>query len=119
MAGAYVDAVVARKLREAGVMDSKRISSDARIKAISQEMKRIPGLVTEVVVIGPERYNDLYDQFGNLNRLLAWGHAKVIELLLDKVPQCPRAVSDQFANPLVLERALQKKGRSIVLEQRT
>ncbi|MBX7208788.1 MAG: ribonuclease HIII [Verrucomicrobiaceae bacterium] len=119
IAGAYVDAVVARKLREAGVMDSKRISSDARIKAISQEMKRIPGLVTEVVVIGPERYNDLYDQFGNLNRLLAWGHAKVIELLLDKVPQCPRAVSDQFANPLVLERALQKKGRSIVLEQRT
>ena len=31
IAGAYVDADVARKLREIGVMDSKRIGSDARI----------------------------------------------------------------------------------------
>ena len=43
----------------------------------------------------------------------------MIELLLEKVPDCPRAVSDQFANPRVLEQALQKRGRSIVLEQRT
>ena len=119
IAGAYVDAKVARKLRESGVMDSKRISSDARIAAIAGEMRRIDGFVSEVIVIGPERYNELYAQFGNLNKLLAWGHAKVIELLLEKVPDCPRAVSDQFANPRVLEQALQKRGRSIVLEQRT
>lgn len=119
IAGAYVDADVARKLREVGVMDSKRISSDARIHSIAEEMRRIPGLVSEVIVVGPERYNQLYSQFGNLNKLLAWGHAKVIELLLENVPDCPRAVSDQFANALVLERAMQKRGRNIVLEQRT
>jgi len=119
IAGAYVDADVARKLREIGVMDSKRIGSDARIRSLADEMGRIGGLVSEVVVIGPERYNQLYAQFGNLNKLLAWGHAKVIELLLEKVPDCPRAVSDQFANPRVLEQALQKRGRTIVLEQRT
>jgi len=119
IAGAYVDAGVARKLRDIGVMDSKRISSDARITAIAAEMRRVPGFVAEVIVVGPERYNQLYDQFGNLNKLLAWGHAKVIELLLEQVPGCPRAVSDQFANPIVLERAMQKKGRNIVLEQRT
>lgn len=119
IAGAYVDADVARMLREIGVMDSKRIGSDARIKSIAAEMQRIPGLVSEVIVIGPERYNQLYAQFGNLNKLLAWGHAKVIELLLEKVPDCPRAVSDQFANPRVLQQALQKRGQSIVLEQRT
>lgn len=119
IAGAYVDADVARKLRSIGVMDSKRISSDTRIMAISAEMRKVPGFVAEVIVVGPERYNQLYDQFGNLNKLLAWGHAKVIELLLEKIPDCPRAVSDQFANPIVLERAMQKKGRNIVLEQRT
>ena len=119
IAGAYVDANVARKLRDIGVMDSKRISSDARIIAIAGDMRKIPGFIGEVIVVGPERYNQLYDQFGNLNKLLAWGHAKVIELLLEKVPDCPRAVSDQFANPIVLERAMQKKGRNIVLEQRT
>lgn len=119
IAGAYVDGNMARKLRESGVMDSKRISSDARIKAIATEMRRMPGLESEVVVITPERYNELYDQFGNLNKLLAWGHAKVIELLLEKVPDCPRAVSDQFANPRILNQALQKRGRLITLEQRT
>lgn len=119
IAGAYVDGNMARKLREHGVMDSKRISSDARIKAIATEMRRMPGMVSEVVVITPERYNELYAQFGNLNKLLAWGHAKVIELLLEKVPDCPRAVSDQFADPRVLNQALQKRGRSITLEQRT
>ena len=119
IAGAYVDATVARKLRESGVMDSKRISSDERIAALAGEMRRIDGFVSEVIVIGPERYNELYAQFGNLNKLLAWGHSKVIELLLEKVPDCPRAISDQFANPRVLEQALQKRGRSIVLEQRT
>ena len=119
IAGAYVDASIARKLREIGVMDSKRIGSDARIISIAADMHRIHGFVSEVIVIGPERYNDLYAQFGNLNKLLAWGHAKVIELLLEKVPDCPRAMSDQFANPRVLQQALQKRGRSIVLEQRT
>jgi len=54
-----------------------------------------------------------------LNRLLAWGHAKIIEVMLEKRPDCPRALSDQFANPRELERALQERGRAIDLEQRT
>lgn len=119
IAGAYVDREVARKLRDLGVMDSKRIGSDARIESLANEMRRLDGFAHEVVMIGPEKYNELYARFGNLNRLLAWGHAKVIELLLEKVPACQRAISDQFANPRVLERALQQKGRAILLEQRT
>lgn len=119
VAGAYVDAGIARQLRELGVVDSKRIGSDARIKALAAEMQGIAGFRSEVIVIGPERYNELYAKFGNLNRLLAWGHAKVIENLLARVPDCPRALSDQFANPRVLQRALQERGRSIIIEQRT
>src|SRR5216110_3627028 len=34
IAGAYVDSAIARKLLDAGVQDSKRISSDARIHAL-------------------------------------------------------------------------------------
>src|SRR5205085_5719348 len=67
----------------------------------------------------PERYNELYKKFGNLNKLLAWGHARVIENLLEAHPECPRALSDQFANPSLIKRALLEKGRGIVLEQRT
>jgi ribonuclease HIII len=54
-----------------------------------------------------------------LNRLLAWGHARVIENLLELKPECPRALSDQFANPRLVKSALMEKGRGIHLEQRT
>jgi ribonuclease HIII len=71
------------------------------------------------VAIGPERYNDLYEKFGNLNSLLGWGHARVIENLLAKKPDCPRALSDKFADAKVIERALLQHGKAIRLEQRT
>jgi ribonuclease HIII len=119
VAGVYVDGAAARQLKEAGVMDSKRISSDARIEVLAAVIRKVPGLRHEVIVMTPRRYNELYTKFGNLNRLLAWGHAKVMENLLEQVPDCPRAVSDQFANPAVLQRALQERGRRIELVQRT
>lgn len=119
IAGVYADAGVARMLRERGAVDSKQISSDQKIEKLAEAVRAIPGLRWEVVQINPERYNALCEKFGNLNRLLAWGHAKVIEVLLERVPDCPRAVSDQFANPAVLQRALQEKGRRIDLVQRT
>jgi ribonuclease HIII len=71
------------------------------------------------VLIGPERYNDLYEKFGNLNKLLGWGHARVIENLLGKRPECPRALSDKFADARVIESALLQHGQQIQLEQRT
>ncbi|MBL9129576.1 MAG: ribonuclease HIII [Verrucomicrobiaceae bacterium] len=119
IAGVYVDAGIARRLKDAGVMDSKRISSDARIAQLATAIRSVPGIAYEVVSISPDRYNELYEKIGNLNRLLAWGHSKVIELLLEKRPDCPRALSDQFANPAVLQRALQERGRKIELVQRT
>ena len=119
IAGAYVDSRIARQLMDAGVMDSKRIGSDAKIIALAKVIRAMPGLAWDVVSIGPEKYNELYKKFGNLNRLLAWGHATVIENLLTKRPDCPQALSDQFANPSVLKRALGEKGKTIELVQRT
>jgi ribonuclease HIII len=104
---------------EAGIQDSKRIGSDQRIRDLAALIKRTQGAVHSVVAIGPERYNQMYAKFGNLNRLLAWGHARVIENLLEIRPDCPRALSDQFANPALIKRALLEKGRAIQLDQRT
>lgn len=119
VAGVYVDPGVARALLDAGVMDSKRISSDARIRSLAGSIRETPGLIHHVIRIGPARYNELYESFANVNKLLAWGHATAIESLLEKRPDCPRALSDQFANPRELERALQSRGRQIHLQQRT
>ena len=119
IAGCYVDSEIAHAFMRAGIQDSKRIGSDARIRELAEMIRRTPGATQSVVAVGPEKYNDLYKKFGNLNRLLAWGHAKVIETLLEQRPDCPRALSDQFANPKLIERALMERGRGIVLEQRT
>ncbi len=119
IAGVYVDRQVVHALRELGAVDSKRISSDEKIFKLADLIRSVPRLRWQVIQISPARYNELYEKFGNLNRLLAWGHAKVIETLLEKEPTCPLAISDQFANPAVLERALQAKGRAIQLIQRT
>src|SRR6266436_4147499 len=70
IAGVYVDHGIARKLLDAGVQDSKRIGSDARIHALAKEIRRIALEGTDVVAIGPARYNELYQKFGNLNSLL-------------------------------------------------
>jgi ribonuclease HIII len=104
---------------DAGVMDSKRIGSDAKIFALAKIIREMPGMAWDVVTIGPEKYNDLYKSFGNLNRLLAWGHATVIERMLEQRPDCPMALSDQFANAAVLRKALKEKGKGIKLVQRT
>lgn len=118
IAGVYADAGLARKFRDAGITDSKRITSDARIRELARLIRKERAPHT-VIAIGPARYNDLIAKFGNVNRLLAWGHARAIENLLEEVPSCPRALSDQFANPDVLRRALLEKGREIQLDQRT
>jgi ribonuclease HIII len=99
-------------------VDSKRIGSDARIRALADTIRKSSLDLVETVLIGPSKYNELYEKFGNLNKLLGWGHARVIENLLAKKPECPRALSDQFADARVVEQALLRHGRKIDIEQR-
>ena len=62
------------------VRDSKKIS-DGRILELAPDIKTI--CPHSVIVIGPQKYNELYGKIRNLNRLLAWGHAKALETLLE------------------------------------
>jgi ribonuclease HIII len=118
IAGVYVDRGIARRLLDGGVQDSKRVTSDARIRALGQAIRQETGGLHETVLIGPAKYNELYAGFGNLNSLLGWGHARVIENLLARKPECPRSLSDQFADARVIERSLRGKAREIIIEQR-
>ena len=119
IAGVYTDAAITRHLIDAGIMDSKRVTSAARIRQLAAIIRATPNCAHALVSIGPERYNEMHSSFKNLNRLLAWGHARVIESLVKARPDCPRTLSDQFAQPEILQRALKQKALSIQLEQRT
>lgn len=101
-------------LRELGVRDSKALS-DKRIGEIAASLQA--GYVHSVVAVGPEKYNELYEKFRNLNKLLAWGHARVIENILGTV-DCAKAVTDQFGDERFVLNALMQKGKRIELVQR-
>ncbi len=118
IAGVFVNRDLAYRFKEAGITDSKRITSDKRIRDLAKAIRE-SGATQSVVVISPERYNSLFEKIGNLNRLLAWGHARILENLCEMRPDCPRALSDKFADVRVLQRALMEKGKAIQLDQRT
>lgn len=101
-------------LQELGVKDCKRLS-DHRVIEISRLLKE--GYICSVVAIGPERYNTLYESLRNLNRILAWGHARAIENILERV-NCGQALTDQFGDQNYVRNALLKKGKKITLIQR-
>jgi ribonuclease HIII len=111
--GVYVDSTIKTLLESLKVRDSKKIA-DSVIREL--DFKIQSNCIYSVVVIGPEKYNLLYLKMKNLNRMLAWGHARVIENILMRV-NCSRAVSDQFGNELFIKNALLESGKKIKLEQ--
>jgi len=123
VAAVYVNEEGVRALEKAGVRDSKRVGSDAKLQALAKAIRAAPGCAAELVLIGNEAYNRLYPKMKNVNRVLAWGHARALENILAHPerlnPPPAKAVSDQFASSKqVIRRALLAKGRDIVLEQR-
>lgn len=119
IASVYTDAKAVEFLKELGAKDSKKISSDrVALQMASDIRKKLEGKYA-IVAIGPEAYNRMYAKIANVNRLLAWGHARAIENLLEKVPDCPRALSDKFGPTARIERALMEKGKKIKMDQRT
>ncbi len=123
VAGVYVNEAVVKAWCDAGVRDSKQVSSDKRISDLADLIRETPGCVWNVVPIGNEAYNRLYRSMGSVNKVLAWGHARVIEnLMLQRhrmVPPPVRAISDQFASDkATVAGALMSLGREVELIQR-
>jgi ribonuclease HIII len=118
IAAAYVDEQLAPAFQKLKVRDSKLLSNDTTACAMAAELRRLLGRRCAVISIGPRAYNRLYTSMKSVNRILAWGHARAIENLLESVPDCPRAVADQFGPEQQIQRALLQKGRKIELEQR-
>jgi len=118
IAAAYTDEKTVAALRKIGVKDSKAIKNDKKILGMARDIREVLNGKFAYVRIGPAAYNRLYSTMRNVNQMLAWGHARAIEDLLEKVPECPRALSDKFGPARQIEQALFKKGRTIKLEQR-
>ncbi len=114
IAAAFVTPEIEPDLKLMEVRDSKMIS-DGRVLELARDLRQV--CKHSIVAIGPQRYNELYEKIRNLNKLLAWGHARALENLLEQV-NCDLAIADQFGDERFILNALLEKGKRIRLVQR-
>lgn len=113
VAGVRVDEKLEKLFLDAGIRDSKKIS-DKKILELEKVIKT--NAVHSVVIVSNSKYNELYGRIKNLNKLLAWGHARVIENICEN-HSCDYALSDQFGDESLIKNALMKNGQNIELRQ--
>ncbi len=114
IAGVQADKAGIEKLLALGVRDSKKIQ-DSAVRTLSKKI--CADCAHTIVRISPRKYNELYARFGNLNHLLAWGHATAIENLVQQT-ECQEVLIDQFADEKVVIKALERKHLKVHLKQR-
>ena len=113
VAGVYMTGGRMQQLKDLRIRDSKMIS-EKRILELDFKIRSL--CPYSIVVIGPEKYNVLYQKMKNLNRILAWGHARVIENILMKT-DCNKVVADKFGDEKFIINALMEKGKKVTLTQ--
>jgi len=110
-----------RALTEIGVKDCKQLS-DKKVAELAAKIRKICNGRSQELALYPALYNSLYAAMKaegkNLNHLMAWAHARVIEDTLEAAP-CKFAIADKFADLRFIESRLMARGRSIVLVQKT
>jgi len=118
-AAVYADARQAETLAELGVADSKKLS-DKRVFALAPQLREALGNAFYVTPIYPERFNSLDAEMRSegkrLNAMLAWGHTRSIDSLLQKGFEPGYAIIDQFADGRFIRNALLSEARRSKLE---
>lgn len=115
-AAVYLDEATALDLIRRGVKDSKSMS-DNTIRNLALQIREVCPYHTVKLLMPPE-YNQAYAQHQNLNTVLAELHATVIIDLAERAG-CQTVLVDQFADPLVLQKAVGRLSKQIDLSQRT
>lgn len=95
VAGVYVNKLDQQYLSSIGVRDSKELN-DSQINSLAVSIKQKLNSKISIVSINPEKYNLLYKDFQNVNKMLNWAHSKVIKNLLD-IHNSEYVIVDQFS----------------------
>ena len=114
VAAVYVDDKNEDLLKKMNVRDSKMIT-DMKIIEMDKKIRKI--CKYDIVKISPEKYNVIYKKFKSLNKLLAWGHARAIENMLEKV-NCDLVITDKFGEERFLKDTLFEKGKKVKIIQK-
>ena len=93
ISGVYLARDQIKMVRNWGVRDSKQLK-EKEITQLATLIKQ--KCVHRSLVFAPLIYNERYQQFKNLNKLLAYAHAKIIMALVEET-NCAQVISDKFA----------------------
>lgn len=115
VAGVALDRTQLAAAYALGVDDSKKLN-DAKLPEMARGLAQI--VPYEILVLPPARYNALYARMGNLNKLLAWAHAQVIEALLARGVAAEWILVDRFAAGDRLRSALGPLAQAVALTER-
>lgn len=113
------DAEMVREWRQAGVKDSKTMT-DATIMRLEKIILATPGVVVVKRWAAMEKYNELMSRpRANLNKLLAWYHARALQEALEKHrlifkrlqrPDAQWGLVDQFSERPLVQEQMKKDG---------
>ncbi len=112
------DGDMVRHWQEEGVKDSKSLT-DGSILRLEKIILRTKGVVVRKTFPTMKRYNELMSKpNANLNKLLAWFHAKSVEAALEK-RTVEWGMLDQFSKVPLTQQQLKKDGVDFNLKMQT
>lgn len=79
VAAVFINDQTKIELEKIGVKDSK-LFSDNNIKVLESSIKKIIGDNFVIIQINPEKYNQLYESFNNLNKIMDGHTLKLLKL---------------------------------------
>jgi ribonuclease HIII len=109
------DGDMVRRWMDEGIKDSKKIT-DPQILRLEKIILRTKGVVVEKSFCSMSKYNELMARpRANLNKLIAWLHAKALEAALDK-REVPWGMLDQFTKQPLVQKQLKRKDFDLRME---
>ena len=103
------DADAVKKWQDEDLKESKKVTSDKAALAMAKKIRDTKNVVVKVSYANMLKYNELYRRFGNLNKMLAWMHAKALEGALQE-RFVPWGMLDQFTKQPLVQRQIKTDG---------
>jgi len=113
---AYLDDTAIKLAKELGIKDSKKLT-DQKILEIGERIK--DKIAFSLLTLHNEKFNQLFRQGFNMNKMKAYLHNKAIINLLGKLNHEPKVIVDQFAEASLYFRYLKDESnvyRNITFE---
>ncbi len=104
-----------REWIDQGIRDSKNVNSDRKIKNLAKIISSTKGVVYKTGYAHMPKYNQFYEKIGNLNRMLAWFHAKALEDAYNR-KKVPWALLDQFSKQPLVQRQFNAPGFNLRMQ---